>query len=65
MLFRDKNQPRCRVVSLFLGLSILGIGVSGCSQSADLERESWLLKTLVDDHFQIALGYGLRILIYY
>ena len=53
MLFRDKNQPRCRVVSLFLGLSILGIGVSGCSQSADLERESWLLKTLVDDHFHL------------
>ena len=41
------------MVSLFLGLSVLSIGAGGCSQSTDLERESWLLRTLVDDHFYL------------
>ena len=53
MLFRGRVWFVRRVASLLLELSVLSIAAGGCSQSTDLERESWLLRTLVDDHFYL------------
>ena len=50
-----KRIFRARLISSALSCCLvsLSLGINGCSQSTDLERESWLLRTLVDDHFHL------------